>query len=69
MSPPRRVELGATWWVALAVVTTGLGVVGRDGPGFLSVFLWSIVGFVSGALIAIAVRGRVTQGGSRRVPR
>jgi hypothetical protein len=69
-APPReRAEVGATWWVALVVVSTALGLVGLNDRGFLSVFLWSVVGFVVGSLIAIAVRGRVTRDGSREVVR
>lgn len=67
--PRERVELGVAWWAALVVVSTALGLVGLSDRGFLSVFLWSVVGFVVGSLIAIAVRGRVTRDGSKEVLR
>jgi ABC-type transporter Mla maintaining outer membrane lipid asymmetry ATPase subunit MlaF len=40
-------------------VAVVLGVIGRSGSGFWSVLLWSIVGFVAGSLVAIAVTGRL----------
>jgi hypothetical protein len=67
--PRERVELGVVWWAALVVVSTALGLVAQNERGFLSVFLWSIVGFVVGSLIAIAVRGRVARDGSGEVSR
>ena len=36
-----------------------LGFLGRSDSGFWSGFLWSIVGFVVGSLVGIAVAGRV----------
>jgi hypothetical protein len=54
-----RTGIGGAWWAALAVVTVALGLLGRSGSGFWSVFLWSIVGFVAGSLVSIAVAGRV----------
>ena len=48
-----RRDLGAGWWVAMVVVTVALGLVGRGTSGFWSVFLWSIVGFVLGSLVAL----------------
>ncbi|MFC7595048.1 hypothetical protein ACFQU3_07035 [Terrabacter sp. GCM10028922] len=67
--PRERVDLGVAWWAALVVVSTALGLVGLNDRGFLSVFLWSVVGFVLGSLVAIAVRGRVARDGSREVLR
>ena len=67
--PGERVELGVAWWAALVAVSTALGLVGLHGRGFLSAFLWSVVGFVVGSLIAIAVSGRVTRGSAREVVR
>ncbi|GAA2024046.1 hypothetical protein GCM10009740_11780 [Terrabacter terrae] len=54
-----RRDLGAGWWAAMVVVTVALGVVGRGSSGFWSVFLWSIVGFVLGSLVALFVAGRL----------
>jgi len=54
-----RRGIGRAWWTALVVVTVLLGVLGRSDSGFWSVFLWSVVGFVVGSLVAIAVAGRV----------
>jgi len=54
-----RRDLGAGWWVAMVVVTVALGVVGRGSSGFWSVFLWSIVGFVLGSLVALFIAARV----------
>ena len=54
-----RRDLGAGWWVAMVVVTVALGVVGRGSSGFWSVFLWSIVGFVLGSLVALFIAGRL----------
>jgi hypothetical protein len=67
--PRERVDLGVAWWAALVVVSTALGLVGLNDRGFLRVFLWSVVGFVLGSLVAIAVRGRVARDGSREVLR
>jgi hypothetical protein len=50
-----RSEVGGTWWAALVVVTVVLGLLGRSSAGFWSPFLWSVVGFVVGSLVAIAV--------------
>ena len=50
-----RTEVGGSWWVALVVVTVPLGLVGRSAGGFWSPFLWSVVTFVLGSLVAIAV--------------
>ena len=72
MARPREsVDLGATWWVALAVVAGGLAVLGRGlvgggARGFLSVFLWNIVGFVVGSLVAIATTATAAKSGSHR---
>jgi hypothetical protein len=57
------------WWAALVVVSTAQGLVGLIDRGLLSVLLWSVVGFVVGSLIAIALRGRVTRDGSKEVLR
>ncbi|GGN02297.1 hypothetical protein GCM10009721_31840 [Terrabacter tumescens] len=54
-----RQGIGGAWWTALLVVTVLLGFVGRSDSGFWSVFLWSIVGFVVGSLVAIALAGRL----------
>ena len=54
-----RRGIGSAWWTALVVVTVLLGVMGRSDSGFWSVFLWSIVGFVVGSLVAIALAGRL----------
>ena len=54
-----RRGIGTAWWTALVVVTVLLALIGRSDSGFWSVFLWSIVGFVAGSLVAIAVAGRV----------
>ena len=50
-----RVRLGAAWWVALTVVAVGAGLLGMGSRGFLSTALWSVVAFVVGSLVAIAV--------------
>ncbi|WP_207555710.1 hypothetical protein [Intrasporangium flavum] len=50
-----RTEVGASWWAALAVVTVALGLLGRSAGGFWSPFLWSVVTFVLGSLVALAV--------------
>lgn len=54
-----RASVGASWWGALLVVTIALGFVGRSDGGFWGAFLWSVVGFVIGTLVAIAISGRV----------
>lgn len=54
-----RRGVGGTWWTSLVVVTVLLGLLGRSDSGFWSVFLWSIVGFVVGSLVAIALAGRL----------
>ena len=54
-----RTDIGLTWWGALLVVTIVLGFVGRSDGGFWGAFLWSVVGFVLGALIAIALSARL----------
>lgn len=59
-----RRDLGGAWWAALAVVTVVLGLVGRGAAGFWSVFLWSIVGFVLGSLVALFVVSRVVPASS-----
>lgn len=59
-----RRGIGGAWWTALVVVTVLLGLIGRSDSGFWSVFLWSIVGFVAGSLVAIAVVGRVVAASS-----
>ena len=56
----RSRPLGWEWWAALVVVTVVLGFAGRSDGGFWGVFLWSVVGFVLGSLVAIAVTGRGT---------
>jgi hypothetical protein len=61
----QRSPVGWQWWVALVVVTVGLGFLGRGDGGFWGVFLWSIVGFVVGSLVSIAVAGRAETPGSR----
>lgn len=53
-----RGAVGWQWWAALVTVTVLLGFAGRGDGGFWGVFLWSIVGFVVGSLVAIAVTGR-----------
>ncbi len=50
-----RTEVGGSWWAALVVVTALLGLAGRSEGGFWSPFLWSVVAFVLGSLVAIAV--------------
>jgi hypothetical protein len=50
-----RSEVGTSWWVGLVVVTVLLGLVGRSAGGFWSLFLWSVVAYVLGSLVAIAV--------------
>ena len=60
-----RTDIGPGWWGALVVVTLALGFVGRDDGGFWSAFLWSVVGFVIGTLIAIAVSGRLVSARSQ----
>ena len=59
-----RRGIGGAWWTALVVVTVLLGVLGRSDSGFWSVFLWSVVGFVVGSLVAIAVAGRLVAASS-----
>ncbi|MGW5239017.1 hypothetical protein ACWEOW_08795 [Monashia sp. NPDC004114] len=54
-----RADIGGTWWGALVVVTVVLGFVGRGDGGFWGAFLWSVVGFVVGTLVAIAISSRV----------
>ena len=54
-----RTEIGASWWAVLLVVTVLLGLLGRGDGGFWSPFLWSVVGFVLGSLVAIAVSAAV----------
>ena len=54
-----RRGIGGAWWASLVVVTVVLGALGHSDSGFWSVFLWSIVGFVVGSLVAIAVSGRL----------
>ena len=54
-----RTGVGGAWWTALVVVTVLLGFLGRSDSGFWSGFLWSIVGFVVGSLVAIAVAARL----------
>lgn len=54
-----RTGIGGAWWAALVVVTVLFGFLGRSDSGFWSGFLWSIVGFVVGSLVAIAVAGRL----------
>jgi hypothetical protein len=53
-----RTDIGPAWWAALLVVTLVLGVLARGDGGFWSAFLWSVVGFVVGSLVAIAVSSR-----------
>ena len=50
-----RTEVGGSWWAALAVVTVALGLLGRSSGGFWSPFLWCVVTFVLGSLVAVAV--------------
>ena len=50
-----RTEVGGSWWAALVVVTVALGLLGRSAGGFWSPFLWSVVAFVLGSLLAVAV--------------
>ena len=57
----RSRPLGWEWWTSLVVVTVALGFAGRSDGGFWGVFLWSVVGFVLGSLVAIAVTGRGTR--------
>ena len=59
-----RRGIGGAWWTALVVVTVPLGLIGHSDSGFWSVFLWSIVGFVVGSLVAIAVTGRLVSASS-----
>jgi hypothetical protein len=59
-----RRGIGGAWWTALVVVTVLLGLIGRSDSGFWSVFLWSIVGFVAGSLMTIAVAGRLVPASS-----
>lgn len=54
-----RRGIGGAWWTALVVVTVVFGLLGRSDSGFWSVFLWSIVGFVVGSLVTIALAGRL----------
>jgi 4-hydroxybenzoate polyprenyltransferase len=53
-----RADIGLSWWGALVVVTVILGVMGRGDGGFWGAFLWSVVGFVVGTLVAIAISSR-----------
>lgn len=59
-----RTGVGGAWWTALVVVTVLLGFVGRSDRGFWSAFLWSIVGFVVGSLVSLAVAARLVPAGS-----
>ncbi len=54
-----RADIGWSWWGALVVVTVVLGFVGRGDGGFWGAFLWSVVGFVIGTLVSIAISSRV----------
>jgi hypothetical protein len=54
-----RTDIGGWWWLALVVVATVLGFVGRSDGGFWGAFLWSVVGFVIGTLLTIAVSARL----------
>lgn len=46
-----RKDVEGAWWAALVVVPLVLGLLGRGVEGgFWSVFLWSIVAFVVGAV-------------------
>lgn len=56
-----RVELGREWWVAVAAVPAILGVIGAigAGDGFLHVFLWCVVAFCIGTVIALVVAALV----------
>lgn len=56
-----RGAVGWQWWAALVIVTVLLGFAGRGDGGFWGVFLWSIVGFVVGSLLTIAVAGRLVR--------
>ncbi|MGO4599702.1 hypothetical protein [Terrabacter sp. 2RAF25] len=60
--PRSRRAVGWQWWAALVIVTVLLGFAGRGDGGFWGVFLWSIVGFVVGSLVAIAITGRGAAG-------
>jgi hypothetical protein len=53
---PASSALGATWWISLIVVSVVLGFVDRS-QGFWSVFLWCVVGFTVGTLLAYLVSG------------
>ncbi|WP_461046241.1 hypothetical protein [Terrabacter koreensis] len=64
----RSRPLGWPWWAALVVVTVVLGFAGRSDGGFWGVFLWSVVGFVVGSLVAIAVTGRGTAAPAAAAP-
>jgi hypothetical protein len=50
-----RTDVSGSWWAALVVVTVALGLVGRSTMGFWSPFLWSVVAFVLGSLLTLAV--------------
>ncbi len=63
-----RTDIGGAWWAALVVVSVLLGVLARSDGGFLSGFLWSIVGFVVGSLVAIAVSARLVTARSESEP-
>ncbi|HEY1176727.1 MAG TPA: hypothetical protein VGF17_11260 [Phytomonospora sp.] len=39
-------------------MTVLLGSLGRSDGGFWGVFLWSVVGFVVGSVVAIVMKGR-----------
>ncbi len=54
----RSRALGWQWWTSLVVVTVLLGFAGRNDGGFWGVFLWSVVGFVVGSMVAFAITGR-----------
>ena len=57
MTRSYRRGIGGAWWASLVVVTVVLGALGHSDSGFWSVFLWSIVGFVVGSLMSIALAG------------
>lgn len=57
-----RTDVGTAWWVALVAVPLVLGLFGRgQSGGFWSVFLWSVVAFVVGALVAHAIAGALVK--------
>lgn len=49
----RRRDLGPEWWVAVVLVPAVLALVGA-GAGILHIFLWSVVAFCIGTVIAFA---------------